>query len=235
MKEDGRFLGFEGDAAKKARKALIISLSFIAAAVVIYFAAVLIYRGNLKKQYPASAIEYGGETVCERFRLPEGFERLSFEEGSDEYAVQHLSLKKFGLGSYFYDSGKRNFDAGLWGVVDGDKVKEFPVAVVLPAVESSTPAVAASMLENAGYVKVEKTSEILPGMTVVYSDLPGGVHIPVGMVADVCVNEEGRVLFLLLATAGSCEPFIYCGYDGTLLCWKEVDLSSVAYVFYYKK
>ncbi len=230
-KTGGKFLGFEGEKAKKAKKALIISLSAIAVLAILYLTAVLIYRAELRKKYPFSAINYSGNTIDTRFKLLDGFERKTYSEGSTEYVIQHLHLKKFGLGSYYYSDGKRNFNAGMWGVVDEKKAvlpAEFDIS---DTVSEENKDIDAALL-SAGYERVSDNGLIAPGVVVVPDNTEDGTAVFEGIVADVCTDGKGRVLFLILFISDRSEPYVYCTYESGLGCWEDAD---GGYRFYTKK
>lgn len=98
------------------KRKLITVAAVIASAV---FFAVLVYIFVNRDTEYNEYINRKGNTVSERFRVPEGFERVHTEEGSFENYLQNYPLKKWGYRAKLYN-GKVNKSAPRLGVFDQD-------------------------------------------------------------------------------------------------------------------
>ena len=205
---------------KKLRTALIIALCVITAVTAVYFAAVGIYKAKLEKKYPKSVVNYKKNTVSERFKVPDGFSRVQYAEGSYQDDIQNLKLKKFGLGVYASD-GKRLFDAPLWGVVDFEASAETFEKYGVKG--SSSLALLGSM--NIG--DEIDANNVYPGY------LCGSMFFSTdtqsfgyyGTVLDVCRSESGKTLVIIAVSDINKEAYVLTspGDPGTV--W--IDTSDI--------
>lgn len=196
---------------KKLKTALIIALCVIAAVTAVYFTAVGIYKAKLEKKYPKSVVNYKKNTVCERFKVPDGFSRVQFPDGSYQNDIQNLKLKKFGLGVYTSE-GKRLFDAPLWGVIDGAASAEtfgkygFKGSILLPPVTHVGDAVSAN--------------DVYPGCFLgnMFSTVDTQAFGYFGTVLDVCRGEDGKTLVIIAVNSYDREAYILTapGNPGTV-------------------
>ena len=184
----------------KLKRRLPIVIFAVLAIAIIYFTAVLIYKGNMSRKYPAKYIDRGAVTVAERFRVPEGYARNDIAGN-----VNGQALKKFGLAAYFAN-GARNFDAGLWGVY-ADAVAVLPDS--FGPFDRNSP-------EPGTVLKVSRTG----------AEDDNAKHY---LIADLCVDSEGSVLVLLAVFEPGCEVYITVpaetGAEKYAGCWFDLGRS----------
>lgn len=87
-----------------------------AAAVLLCFAIGLaVTWGVLSRKDSAEWIDRKGNTVATRFKVPQGYTRVTPEAGSYGAFLQNFPLKQYGQAAYHYD-GSRNRKAAMGGV-----------------------------------------------------------------------------------------------------------------------
>ena len=196
---------------KKIRIALIVSICVIAAIVASYFTAVGIYKAGLERKYPSGVVNYSDNTVAGRFIVPDGYERVSYPEGTPSYEIQHQALKRFGLGAYDVD-GKRIFDVPLWGVIP------YPYAAVhldIEAGEGSRP------WSDIRFTEIDQ-DDIYPGCLIaVREDVAN--YAPVGHVLDICKNSNGEMLMIVGAFRSGGEIYVIGNPADPLTPWISVN------------
>lgn len=96
------------------KRRFAIAAALCAAAVFLFFIFVKFHAPKQEKY-----INKSGNTISTRFKVPEGYERVKTEEGSFEYYLQNLPLKKYGSKAYHYN-GKINRNAPVYGVFDNE-------------------------------------------------------------------------------------------------------------------
>lgn len=67
---------------------------------------------------PSSLINKEGQTIFSRVKPPEGFERVSYLEGSFQYYLRHYKLKPFGSKIINYDDSEYFWQRGHVGILD---------------------------------------------------------------------------------------------------------------------
>lgn len=190
MAKDTKWLTLNDKTKAKAKKGLITAGIIAAAIVIIYFAGMAVYRGAFRSKHIGSAVNEQGTTVEERFRTPEGFERVQLDINSAAAGYRKFPLKTIGLAVYSYE-GIRDFDADLGGVLDRDKED----------IDTLFRAADAEKLSAAGIDAIKPGDAVKAGERV-YA------------VMDVCRDPEGKTLALLAELRDGYEKYIIKGGDG---------------------
>lgn len=192
-------------AKKRALRGLIIVVSAAAVIAIAFLIAVSVHKSKLEKTYPSDVVNYGGNTVYDRFIVPDGFTADSFAAGSSEYNYQHLELKKFGIGAY-YSGGERNYAAPMWGVLKYH-----------PAADKDEDLLACAA----------ETGDVRPGRLVRIS-AEGNAGPQTGIIVNVCRDNGGHVkVIIMTGLSGREEPYVITSPCDSTTCWTDVDGTSV--------